>query len=72
MVHPVIERIRQWLYNRRRARELHTIAMDKAYRMSLGSAILRDAQRTAAGLCNICGHPYVGLAMDCKCTNWGR
>jgi hypothetical protein len=24
------------------------------------------------GRCNLCGEPYVGLAMDCRCTNYGR
>jgi hypothetical protein len=24
------------------------------------------------GRCNLCGEPYVGLALDCRCTNYGR
>lgn len=22
--------------------------------------------------CHICGERFVGLAMDCRCTNWGE
>jgi hypothetical protein len=25
-----------------------------------------------ADTCNICGERYVGLAQDCRCTNWGE
>ena len=60
----MIGRIRQWLYNRRREREI--------YRAALGAVILNDCRDVAEGRCNICGHQYVGLAMDCKCTNWGE
>lgn len=55
----MIERIRQWLYNRRA-------------RAALAAVVLIDCRDVAEGRCNICGHHYVGLAMDCKCTNWGR
>lgn len=25
-------------------------------------------EHSPQGICDICGHPYVGLAMDCACT----
>ncbi len=68
----MIARIRQWLYNRRRARQIADEAWDKAAVAALGLVVLKDCRDIAEGRCNICGHQYVGLAMDCKCTNWGR
>ena len=72
----MIGRIRQWLWNRRREREIREEAERKAYNryfdLALGSVLLREAQNTAAGRCNICGEQYVGMALDCKCTNWGK
>lgn len=53
----MIERIRQYLWNRRREREIRE-EVRKAY--------------NRAGRCNICGEQYVGMALDCKCTNWGK
>jgi hypothetical protein len=23
-------------------------------------------------ICHLCGEQYVGLAQDCRCTNWGK
>ena len=68
----MIERIRQYMWNRRREREIREEAERKAYNLVLGSVLLREAQNTAAGRCNICGEQYVGMALDCKCTNWGK
>lgn len=68
----MIERIRQYMWNRRREREIREEAERRVYNLALGSVLLREAQNTAAGRCNICGEQYVGMALDCKCTNWGK
>ena len=28
----------------------------------------RTGPESPQGICDICGHPFVGLAMDCACT----
>lgn len=33
---------------------------------------LASSSDAPLGRCNICGEPYVGLAHDCRCTNYGR
>jgi preprotein translocase subunit YajC len=34
-------------------------------------AFHRAAEMAQGTRCSICGERYVGLAMDCRCTNWG-
>jgi hypothetical protein len=37
------------------------------------AAIVREAMEVVRGeRCHICRQKYIGLAMDCKCTNWGK
>lgn len=38
----------------------------------VGRAVLRAYDRMMAGYCNICEEKYVGVAQDCRCTNYGR
>lgn len=35
-------------------------------------AIQRVVEIVDGTRCNICKELYVGLAQDCKCTNWGK
>ena len=48
------------------------IVLKKLSRFLMGRAVLREYDRMMAGYCNICGEKYVGLAQDCRCTNYGR
>ena len=33
--------------------------------------INRELHALSGGRCNKCGEQYVGLALDCRCTNYG-
>lgn len=35
-------------------------------------SLIRERGLVKSGCCNICEEKYVGLANDCKCTNWGK
>jgi hypothetical protein len=47
-------------------------AVRKATVMAVGKVLLREANLLLEGRCNICKEKYVGLAQDCRCTNYGR
>jgi len=34
--------------------------------------VIKEINRLEGGYCNICHEKYVGLAQDCRCTNYGR
>ena len=48
------------------------VAFKKLIRLAIGRAVLREANLLLSNRCNICKEPYVGLAQDCRCTNYGR
>jgi len=48
------------------------ISLREAMKRAIGLVVLKTADELAQGICTICHEKYVGLALDCKCTNYGK
>jgi len=44
----------------------------KIFQRGLAIALYWMASKVGGGICFTCGEKYVGLALDCRCTNWGK
>jgi hypothetical protein len=53
---------------KRRPTSIHKLQEPPIQRYHLSNGEIIEV----GGRCNICREPYVGLAMDCRCTNYGK